>query len=81
MSWGLITMVLGTTNNFSGITAVRFFLGVAEAGLYPGLIYCTTFWYKRDERALRVSLISSVSSLGKLEVWSPEKERTDLGSR
>ncbi|KIP07855.1 hypothetical protein PHLGIDRAFT_117727 [Phlebiopsis gigantea 11061_1 CR5-6] len=64
MAWGLITMVLGTTSNFSGITAVRFFLGVAEAGLYPGLIYCTTFWYKRDERALRVSLVSSVSSLG-----------------
>ncbi|KIP03695.1 hypothetical protein PHLGIDRAFT_228405 [Phlebiopsis gigantea 11061_1 CR5-6] len=64
MTWGAITMTLGATNNFSGITAVRFFLGVAEAGLFPGLLYCTTFWYKRDERAIRISLISAVATLG-----------------
>ena len=68
MSWGIMTMILGTVKNYSGLTAVRFFLGVFEGGLFPGLIYCTTFWYKRDERALRVSFFSAVATLGRVPV-------------
>ena len=74
MTWGAITMILGTTHNFSGITAVRFFLGAAEAGLFPGLIYCTTCWYKNEERALRVSLISAVATLGEYNRGSLDSE-------
>lgn len=36
LSWGAMTMGLGGTKNFAGVTAVRFFLGVFEAGLFPG---------------------------------------------
>ena len=60
-----MTMILGAVDNFAGVTVARFFLGGFEAGLFPGLIYCLTFWYKQDERALRVSLVSAVATLGK----------------
>jgi hypothetical protein len=38
LSWGAITMGLGGVQNFGGVTAVRFLLGVFEAGLFPGLV-------------------------------------------
>ena len=38
VSWGAITMGLGGTHNFGAVTAVRFLLGVFEAGLFPGLV-------------------------------------------
>ena len=42
LSWGAITMGLGGVQNFASVTAVRFLLGVFEAGLFPGLVceYC-----------------------------------------
>jgi len=33
-SWGTITIGLGGTKNFAGVTAVRFLLGVFEAGSF-----------------------------------------------
>ena len=38
LSWGAITMGLGGVQNFASVTAVRFLLGVFEAGLFPGLV-------------------------------------------
>ncbi len=58
-------MALGGVHNFGGLLATRFLLGLFEAGLYPGLIYCLTFWYKQEERALRLALISASAALGK----------------
>ena len=36
LSWGLIMTLMGLVENFSGLLAARWFLGVAEAGLFPG---------------------------------------------
>lgn len=38
LSWGAITMGLGGVQSFASVTAVRFLLGVFEAGLFPGLV-------------------------------------------
>ncbi|KAI0338695.1 MFS transporter [Trametopsis cervina] len=62
--WGLMTMVLGAVQNFAALVVVRFLLGMFEAGLFPGMIYCLTFWYKQDERALRAALILACATLG-----------------
>ena len=37
-SWGAITMGLGGVHSFGAVTAVRFLLGIFEAGLFPGLV-------------------------------------------
>ena len=31
--------------------AARFFLGVAEAGLYPGVLFYLSLWYTRKQQA------------------------------
>ncbi|KXN73678.1 MFS general substrate transporter [Conidiobolus coronatus NRRL 28638] len=63
VTWGAITMALAAVKNFEGLIAGRFFLGVAEAGLMPGLIYYLSFWYTRKEQGLRISLFFSSANL------------------
>ena len=47
----------------AGFFVVRFFLGVTEAGLFPGVVFYLSMWYKRRERAFRVTLFFSAASL------------------
>lgn len=51
--WGAMTICMGATHSFASVTAVRFLLGMFEAGLFPGLIYYLTFWYRHGERSVR----------------------------
>lgn len=53
LCWGGMTIAMGATNSYGSVTAVRFLLGMFEAGLFPGLVYYLTFWYKHDERSVR----------------------------
>lgn len=61
--WGAISMCLGATQNYAGLTAARFLLGVFEAGLAPGLAYYVSFWYRADERSIRLAFIYSTATL------------------
>ncbi|KAI5239145.1 putative MFS transporter [Aureobasidium subglaciale] len=62
-SWGAISMCLGSVHNFAGLTAARFMLGVCEAGLAPGLAYYVSFWYRANERSIRLAFIYSTATL------------------
>jgi len=55
LTWGIISMCQGATQNYSGILACRFFLGAAEAGFYPGVLYHLSFWYPTDRLPLRIA--------------------------
>ncbi|KAL2793516.1 major facilitator superfamily domain-containing protein [Aspergillus keveii] len=63
LSWGATTIGLGGANNYAQVTGIRFLLGVSEAGLFPGLVYYLTFWYRTSERSLRVALILASATL------------------
>ncbi|KAK4247614.1 major facilitator superfamily domain-containing protein [Corynascus novoguineensis] len=62
-SWGAITMGLAGVQDFPATAGVRFLLGAAEAGLFPGLVYYLTFWYRADERSVRVAFILASATL------------------
>ena len=36
--WGVVTTLTGIVHNFSGLIAIRFFLGLCEGGLLPGIV-------------------------------------------
>lgn len=36
--WGTVTTLSGLVQNFSGLLAIRFFLGLCEGGLLPGIV-------------------------------------------
>ncbi|KAF2139355.1 uncharacterized protein K452DRAFT_275577 [Aplosporella prunicola CBS 121167] len=61
--WGIVSTLMGLTQNRDGFLAVRFFLGVAESGLFPGCVWYLSMWYKRPERVYRVALFFSAASL------------------
>ncbi|KAG7449539.1 putative MFS transporter [Guyanagaster necrorhizus] len=62
-TWGVITIGLGGVTNYATLTIVRFLLGVFEAGLFPGLVYYVTFWYRPEERSFRIALILASATL------------------
>ncbi|KAF1961256.1 MFS general substrate transporter [Byssothecium circinans] len=62
-SWGACTIGLGGATNYATVTAVRFLLGMFEAGLFPGLVFYLTFWYGTKERSMRVAIILASATL------------------
>jgi ACS family tartrate transporter-like MFS transporter len=50
--------------------AMRFLLGAAEAGFFPGLIVYLTHWFRNDDRAKAVAMLMSAVPLSSL-VGSP----------
>ncbi|KAH7137454.1 major facilitator superfamily domain-containing protein [Dactylonectria estremocensis] len=53
ITWGIILMLTAVAFNAEGLLANRFFLGVAESAIAPGLSVLTGMWYKRSEQPLR----------------------------
>lgn len=37
VAWGIVATLIGVVHNKSGFYAIRFFLGLTEAGLFPGM--------------------------------------------
>ena len=54
---------MGLTHNFEGLMAARFFLGLAEAGLFPGISYYLSCWYRRDEFGIRAAIFFSAAAV------------------
>ncbi|KAH7123607.1 MFS transporter [Dendryphion nanum] len=63
LAWGIVATLMGVVQNLTGFFIVRFFLGVTESGLFPGVVYYLSMWYKRNERQYRISLFFSCASL------------------
>ncbi|RPD68365.1 MFS general substrate transporter, partial [Lentinus tigrinus ALCF2SS1-7] len=54
--WGLSSLSFVYAKGYAGLLVLRVLLGIGEAGYYAGMIYYLSFWYKRSELALRISL-------------------------
>ncbi|KAG2226071.1 hypothetical protein INT45_011688, partial [Circinella minor] len=61
--WGTIMCSMSACTSGSGLLAARFFLGIAESGLYPGILYYLSVWYTRKQVAIRVALFYSSNTL------------------
>lgn len=62
-AFGLVTLLQGFVQNLSGLIATRFFLGVFEAGMFPGCFYLLSCWYSRQEAQKRYSFFFSSTTL------------------
>lgn len=62
VAWGLCTTLMGLVHNYTGLMVARTFLGVAEGGLFPGVTYYITCWYRRHECGLRMSIFFSAAT-------------------
>jgi len=70
VSWGLATVALSLAVGPTSFAALRFLLGVAEAGFFPGVILYLTAWFPLAHRAKAVALFMTATPLAGL-IGSP----------
>jgi D-galactonate transporter len=51
ITWGIVSMAMAAVQGPASFYVLRFLLGVAEAGFYPGVVLYLTFWFPQEERA------------------------------
>ncbi|KGO77754.1 Major facilitator superfamily domain, general substrate transporter [Penicillium italicum] len=63
MAWGICMTCMGFVKNYHGLMAVRWFPGLSEAGLFPGIGHFLSCWYKRSEFGVRMAIFFSAAAL------------------
>ena len=56
VSWGIVAMLTAFVHSVHQLYLVRFLLGVAEAGFFPGIILYLTYWFRQREQAQAIAL-------------------------
>ncbi|KAL9945946.1 hypothetical protein ACHAO5_004366 [Verticillium nonalfalfae] len=62
--WGVIMTLTGVVQNFGGLIAIRFFLGLFEAGFLPGAILIISKWYLPNETQTRIAILYTSAASG-----------------
>ena len=57
VTWALLSMANAWVSTPVGFYVVRFFLGVAEAGFFPGMVLYLTYWFPSHRRGKMVALL------------------------
>ncbi|KAF2169615.1 hypothetical protein M409DRAFT_64693 [Zasmidium cellare ATCC 36951] len=61
--FGSMTLLTTTAYNWSGLMALRWFLGMAESAFFPLVIYYQTQFYRRGELARRLAIFYAASNI------------------
>src|ERR1700739_2817780 len=56
ISWGLVSAAFALIGGPISFLVLRFLLGAAEAGFFPGVILYITYWYPARHRAIMVGI-------------------------
>jgi ACS family tartrate transporter-like MFS transporter len=56
VTWGFLSMLTAFCREPVSFCIVRFLLGAAEAGLYPGMVLYMTYWFPSSTRARFIAL-------------------------
>ena len=63
VTWGIVSVGMMFVTNAGWFYFMRFLLGVAEAGFYPGVILYLTYWFPTAQRAQAVARFVAVSAI------------------
>ncbi|KAK2467198.1 hypothetical protein APHAL10511_000747 [Amanita phalloides] len=61
--WGVVTTLQGLVHNYQGLLACRFFIGLLEGGVFPGLVLYLSFFYPRQKLQWRVTAFFSTATV------------------
>jgi MFS family permease len=65
ISWGVISSAMMFVTDEWTFYIMRFILGIAEAGFFPGVIYYLTIWYPSSYRSTRTAwFVSAIAMAG-----------------
>ncbi len=57
ITWGAVAVLTGFVYTVHQLYVVRFLLGLAEAGYFPGVALYLTYWFPQREQAKAISLV------------------------
>jgi MFS transporter, ACS family, tartrate transporter len=57
ISWGLVTILTSMVHSAGQFYVARFFLGLAEASFFPGMIVYLTHWFRLRERSRAIACL------------------------
>lgn len=56
ITWGFLATLSGLVHSVHQLYAVRFLLGLAEAGYFPGIALYLTYWFRQRDQAQAIAL-------------------------
>jgi MFS transporter, ACS family, tartrate transporter len=59
ITWGIVATATAFVQSATKLYMLRFLLGVAEAGFFPGIIIYLTYWFRAKEQATTVALFTA----------------------
>jgi D-galactonate transporter len=63
VSWGVLSAAMMFVSNPLAFYLVRFLLGAAEAGFFPGIVLYLTYWYPAERRGRIMTLFMTAIAL------------------
>ena len=63
ISWGVVATAMAAVRGAHSFYLLRFVLGLAEAGFFPGIIVYLTYWFPAPQRARVIALFMTASAL------------------
>src|ERR1700712_4859440 len=67
ITWGIAASAMALVSGERSFLLVRFLLGIAEAGLFPGMLLYLTYWFPRAYRArVNAALVLAIPASGAL---------------
>jgi ACS family tartrate transporter-like MFS transporter len=66
VTWGIVSAAMMFVQSATAFYVLRFLLGVAEAGFFPGMLLYLTHWFPAGERARAVALFMTATAVAGL---------------
>jgi len=66
ISWGIVAMLTGLARTATHLYTLRFLLGVAEAGYFPGIVLYLTYWFRQRQLAHAIALLCAGGAIANI---------------
>ncbi len=70
VTWGLVAIAMGFVHTKNQFYFLRFLLGAAEAGFFPGIIVYFSHWFRNEDRAKVVAIFMAAIPISNI-IGSP----------
>lgn len=70
ITWGLVAIAMGFVHTKNQFYVLRFLLGAAEAGFFPGIIVYFSHWFRNEDRAKVVAFFMAAIPISNI-IGSP----------
>ncbi|KAJ3568006.1 hypothetical protein NP233_g5997 [Leucocoprinus birnbaumii] len=63
VAWGIVMTLMSLCHTYEGLIIARVFLGLAESGLFPGITFYLSLWYRKRDVARRIAIFFSAATI------------------